>query len=81
LDKVNRQYGAVLERLAESEAEDREQPPLGCMGDPDAVPVTLDLDDRTLAGIALYAHANNITINAAVNEMIKNELNKDGINE
>ena len=85
LDKVNRQYGSVLERLAESETEDREQPALGCMGDPDsdAVPVTLDLNDRTLAGIALFAHANDITINAAINAMIRNELelNKGDINE
>ena len=85
LDKVNRQYGSVLERLAESETEDREQPALGCMGDPDsdAVPVTLDLNDRTLAGIALFAHANDITINAAINTMIRNELelNKGDINE
>ena len=85
LDKVNRQYGSVLERLAESETEDREQPALGCMGDldSDAVPVTLDLNDRTLAGIALFAHANDITINAAINAMIRNELelNKGDINE
>ena len=33
--------------------------------------VELDLDDKTLAGIALYAHERNITINDAVCQMLE----------
>jgi len=32
--------------------------------------IELDLDDKTLAGIALYAHERNITINEAVCQML-----------
>jgi len=36
--------------------------------------VTIDLDQRTLAGIALFAHRNGMTINEAVNEIVRLEL-------
>ena len=36
--------------------------------------VELDLDDHTLAGIALYAHERNITINQAVCEILENVI-------
>ena len=38
--------------------------------------IELDLDDRTLAGIALYAHKHDITINDAICRMLEEEITK-----
>lgn len=43
--------------------------------------VELDLDDKTLAGIALYAHERNITINEAVCQMLTEMIKNGGVDQ
>lgn len=40
------------------------------------VDLELDLDNETIVILALYAHERDITINAAVNEVLATELKK-----
>jgi len=47
----------------------------------DDTSVTLDLDEKTLSFLAIYAHNNDITINEAVNRIVRDALpeeTKDG---
>ena len=46
------------------------------MSDKKSEEVELDLDDRTLAGIALYAHKHDITINDAICRILEEEITK-----
>jgi hypothetical protein len=71
ISKVNKKHGKVMKRLAE------DKPTTKTNGEMEEV--TVDLDDKTLAFIARYAHGKDITINKAICEIIIDQLRKDGI--
>ena len=41
---------------------------------PKTITVEIELDDETLINLTLYAHKRNITLNDAVNEILKRQL-------
>lgn len=68
-------FVAFTERCTENEVQPKE-PPAPVSEEQETV--TVDMDDTTLAFIARYAHNKNITINAAVNEILADQLKKEG---
>ena len=51
------------------------------MSDKEYEQVELDLDYKTLAGIALYAHERNITINDAICQMLEEQIKNGGVDQ
>ena len=50
------------------------------LSDKNSVEVNLELDDKTLLGLALLAHTRNITLNDMVVSILAEQLEKDKCN-